>query len=90
MIKSRRFEGQDYYLQPLLVHTSNSSSILIVSTSVFKITPYIHKIKEAPNLNATNGRCMIPKLKGSYFMATLFNGTTFGNTIEILIVLQYH
>jgi hypothetical protein len=55
--------------------------------SVYKITPYIHKKKEAPNLSATNGRCMKPKLKGSCSMATLFNGTTFGNTIELLIVL---
>jgi hypothetical protein len=33
---------------------------------------------------------MKPKLEGSYSMVTLFNGTIVGNTIELLIVLQYH
>jgi hypothetical protein len=33
---------------------------------------------------------MKQKLKGSCSMATLFNSTTFGINIELLIVLQYH
>jgi hypothetical protein len=57
-----------------MVHTSNSSSILIVSSlnihSVFKITPYIHKTKETPDLSATNGKAMKPKLQGGHPMAT--------------------
>ncbi len=76
------------FVDPSFKFVINFNSLNI--HSVFKITPYIHKIKEAPNLSATNGRCMKPKLEGSYSMVTLFNGTIVGNTIELLIVLQYH
>jgi hypothetical protein len=38
--------------------------------SVSKITPYIHTKKEAPDLRATDGRVMKPKILGSSSMAT--------------------
>lgn len=49
--------------------------------SVSKITPYIHKMKEAPELSATDGRSMKPKTPERLLHGHLFSDTTSDNTV---------
>jgi hypothetical protein len=59
-----------------LIINFNSLDIHLVS----KITPYIHKMKDAPELSATNGRSMKPKTPGRLLHGHL-SDTTSDNTV---------
>jgi hypothetical protein len=62
------------------------SSILIVSIHSFsKITPYIHKAKEAPDLSATYGLRHETKTQtpSGPLHGHLFSGTTSDNVVEL-------